>query len=316
MTYQSGLAKDIKGFLELKESLGYCKSSYESYLASIDVFCSQKYPAITIMTKDFVMDWAQKRSNESVNSQKRRNCVIRELGKYQKAIGREAYVLPSEYIGNYLKYFPYLFSDEELSILFSTFDETGPHFESPGREYIIPVLFRMMYCCGLRPGESLMLTCTDVDIASGALMIRESKAHRDRVVVMSEELRILCQKYDSLMGPREFFFQHFDGGPCPVHWMRNQFKICWRKSGLDNGQKSPRPYDLRHNFATRVLLRWMDEGTDVITMIPYLSEYMGHGDFSTTMYYIHLIPENLIKNAGIDWERFTRIFPEISYEED
>ena len=63
-----------------------------------------------------------------------------------------------------------------------------------------------------------------------------------------------------------------------------------------------------------VLLRimQMDEGTDVSTMIPYLSEYMGHGDFSTTMYYIHLIPENLTKNAGIDWERFVRIFPEIS----
>ena len=306
MMYKSGLAQDIQGFLNLKESLGYCKSSYESYLASIDFFCLQQYPEITIITKDFVMDWIQKR----------RNCAIRELGKYQNAIGRNAYILPSEYIGKYRKFFPYLFSDEELSILFSTFDGTKPYFESPGREYIIPVLFRMMYCCGLRPGEPLMLKCSDVDIASGALMIRESKGHKDRVVMMSDDLRILCRKYDKLMGLRKFFFQHFDGGPCPVHWMRNQFKICWRKSGLDNGQQKPRPYDLRHNFATRVLMRWMDKGTDVITMVPYLSEYMGHGDFSATMYYIHLLPENLIRNVGIDWQRFARIFPEVSNEED
>lgn len=316
MMYQSGLAKDIHGFLELKESLGYCKSSYKSYLSSIDIFCSQKYPELTVLSKDFVTDWIQKRSDESVNTQKRRNCTIRELGKYQNAIGQNAYILPSEYIGKYLKFYPYLFSDKELNVLFSTFDATGPYYESPGREYIIPVLFRMMYCCGLRPGEPLMLTCSDVDIVSGALMIRGTKAHKDRVVVMSEELRILCRNYEDLMGPREFFFQHFNGGPCPVHWMRNQFKICWRKSGLDNGQQKPRPYDFRHNYATRILMKWMNEGTDVVTMIPYLSEYMGHADFSATMYYIHLLPENLIKNAGIDWKKFTQIFPEISHEED
>ena len=99
MMYQSGLAHDIQGFLELKESLGYCKASYESYLAAIDIFCFQQFPEVTTMTKDFVMDWIQKRPGESINTQKRRNCVIRELGKYQNAIGRNAYILPSEYIG-------------------------------------------------------------------------------------------------------------------------------------------------------------------------------------------------------------------------
>ncbi len=31
--------------------------------------------------------------------------------------------------------------------------------------------------------------------------------------------------------------------------------------------------------------------------------------------YIHLLPENIIKNAGIDWNHFNSLYPEVLNEE-
>ena len=36
---------------------------------------------------------------------------------------------------------------------------------------------------------------------------------------------------------------------------------------------------------------------------------MGHKELEATAYYIHLLPENLSKSAGVDWERMGQIFP-------
>ena len=96
--------------------------------------------------------------------------------------------------------------------------------------------------------------------------------------------------------------------------MCQQFSLCWRNSGLDHGQKKPVPYSLRHNFATRIILKWLDEGRSFESMAPFLCEYMGHSELSSTLYYIHLLPENLVRNARIDWGRLAAIYPEVNDE--
>jgi integrase len=53
------------------------------------------------------------------------------------------------------------------------------------------------------------------------------------------------------------------------------------------------PYTLRHNYATRTLARWVDEGRDLGVWLPYLSAYMGHATSTETAYYIHLLPQRI-----------------------
>jgi hypothetical protein len=36
---------------------------------------------------------------------------------------------------------------------------------------------------------------------------------------------------------------------------------------------------------------------------------MGHGKLSETAYYIHILPENLVKTSAIDWDAFNAMFP-------
>lgn len=74
---------------------------------------------------------------------------------------------------------------------------------------------------------------------------------------------------------------------------------------------SVRIYDLRHRFASAALGRWLDNGESLFNRLPYLRAYMGHKELSATVYYIHLLPENLVKSAGIDWDSLRRMIPEV-----
>ena len=122
----------------------------------------------------------------------------------------------------------------ELNIFFKTVDNHIPAtiaIKYHG-EYILPVLFRMMFCLGLRPGEPLRLRTEDVNLETGEVYIRESKKHRDRHLFMSEDLLLLCRKYDDKMPKdREFFFETA-GKQIHTPWMTRNFKKLAEKAGL------------------------------------------------------------------------------------
>ncbi len=313
MSLKSGMKKDIQGMLDLKVALGHCANTHKYRLNDFDDYCYIHFPKVSVLTEEIAMGWLVKKENESFNNQKLRMTTVRELGKYQMAMGLDAYVLPREMIGKYTRFIPYLFSDGELRALFKTIDTigTGKTKGSSNSGLILPVVCRMLYCCGLRPGEPLRLKRNDVNLKNGELFIRNSKGSKDRIVMMSDELLELSSRYDSLMGKRDYFFQSPRCGMYRLNWLRANLRKCWEASGLDNGVKQPRVYDFRHNFATRTIMKWIDKGIDILAMIPALSEYMGHYDFETTMYYVHLLPERLIRSAGINWDRFTGIYPEV-----
>jgi integrase len=64
-------------------------------------------------------------------------------------------------------------------------------------------------------------------------------------------------------------------------------------------------------MASACLNRWLDDGKDLLAMLPYLRAYMGHRSLSETAYYIHILPENLMKSRAVDWEAFNSMFPEV-----
>ena len=133
---------------------------------------------------------------------------------------------------------------------------------------------------------------------------------------MSEDMRTLCQKYDSLFGKRQWFFQKWDGRPYETSW----YNQIWRRliSGIGIAWRgTPRTYDLRHAFASRNIIRWVNVGRDVMVLLPYLSAYMGHSELTSTLYYVHLLPENLRKAAHIDWDYLSGVYRKgVSEDED
>ena len=184
-SFTSRLGSQMEDFIQHKIALGYSRSSYDKFLALFDRFCLQAFPEERSLTQPLVMQWVRLRPKETANGVKRRMVAIREFGKYLNALGLEAYVLPSAMIGAFQPFVPSLFSDEEFTAFFAAADSLAPHKRSPYRPYIVPVLFRLLYCCGLRPHEVRMIRCADVNGETGSIYIRDTKVHRDRIVVMS-----------------------------------------------------------------------------------------------------------------------------------
>ncbi len=305
--YTSFLANDIEDYIEFKCSLGYSAASYDKFLCGFDSFCREHYSNNTTVTEQIVNHWTQKRLNENHNGHIRRMIAIKGFLDFMKLRNADYYSIPDGMIGQYKPFVPYLYSDEELERFFLAADTLPIHPSALHREKIVPVIFRMLYCCGMRPQEPLQLRCRDVDCANGTVYIVDSKNHKDRIIAMSEDMRDLCVKYNDLMDShipsRTYFYQRPDGNPYDASWLRKTFRVCLKYSGLsfDASGRHPRVYDWRHNFATRVIRKWILQGTDVSAMLPRLSTYMGHTKLEDTAYYIHLVPEHFKEHRMNEW---------------
>lgn len=210
-------------------------------------------------------------------------------------VGIEAFVLPAEWISHRARSLPHIFTDEELTAFFSATDSLTACSASPFREYTIPVVFRLMLGCGLRPQEARQLRRRDIDPDTAIMMIEQTKYNKDRRVPIDAGMATLLARYDELANlhrpGREFFFEQHPGQPYPGCWLTASLHRCRAIAGdLAPGST---PYTLRHNYATRTLTRWVEEGRDLNVWLPYLSTYMGHETYSATAYYVHLLPERL-----------------------
>jgi integrase/recombinase XerD len=250
----------------------------------------------------------------------RRVTPIRQLGKYLEGIGCEAYVIPGHIPDKQIKYEAHIYSDTELKAFFSAIDKCPPSPFSPTRQYVIPVFFRLLYCCGLRSSEARLLKKEDVDLQTGKITVRESKGWKARVVYMSQDLLEVCREYDfiidSILPMRYAFFPNKTGNCFNVSMIDYWFHEFWDKlSESKTVVGNPaRVQDFRHGFAVHRLNRWVKEGQDINALYPYLSEYMGHSNYADTDYYLSLVedfyPEMEKRLSSINDD----ILPEVQHE--
>lgn len=320
MSFKQELTAAYHEMLDIKVSLGYKQRTYMSHILPFIELCADSYPDAKEITKEMLDHWLLTKNFNADSTRRIAIINIRHFARFLNAIGKKAYIPPSEYNVKAQRYLPYIFTDEELVQLFDSIDSLTNRIDRQEYhpELILPVVFRLELCCGMRPGEPFNLKTEDIDLKTGDIFIRKSKRGKDRHIIVSDDMRDLCTVYNGLAGKREWFFQYPDGGQIPTRWAQWHFSKAWRKSTLFSRGNNPRPYDLRHNFATRTLMRWIDEGRDVMALMPYLSTYMGHVSLEETLYYIHLLPERLKSSPGIDWKMLNDIYQteEGSDEED
>jgi integrase len=308
----SKLGPTISSLLDYREALGYSPKTHARTFYGIDHFFAANYPDADTLTSDVVIEWL----NDQCCGLDEKAAALRILGKYLSAIGRESYVLPRNFIGrkNAIQTTPYLFSDDELSLLFGAADNFPPQCGQPFLHEIVPVMFRLIYTCGLRPNEGRELKREKVNMKTGEIQIVNAKRKKERLVVMSTDMLCLAKRYDEkrevFANGNEYFFPSWSGGAFSNLQIRGFFYSCWKRS---NPSADPLPkvrvYNLRHRFASTVMAKWIDEGQPIMAKLPYLRSYMGHDHISETLYYVHLLPENLAKAAGMDWDAFDWILP-------
>ena len=87
---------------------------------------------------------------------------------------------------------------------------------------------------------------------------------------------------------REWFFEDQPGRQYSPAWLIAGYHRCRELAG--GIAPASTPYTLRHNHATRTLMRWVEEGKDIEAWLPYLAAYLGHQKYSSTAWYVHLLP--------------------------
>ena len=193
--YQSPLRTFIKGMIREKRSLGYKYDSSSRILYKFDQFCLQYGCTDAIITKKLIFAWIQRKPNESLATLHNRASVVRQLALYMTRLGAQAYVLPKNTLPKIPEYTPYIFSDQEMAALFKQADACHYCAEVPLRHHIMPLLFRLLYGCGLRISEALNLRLLDVDFETGVLTVVDGKFNKDRLVPMSPENTRRCCGY-------------------------------------------------------------------------------------------------------------------------
>ncbi|MDE7326046.1 MAG: tyrosine-type recombinase/integrase [Lachnospiraceae bacterium] len=316
----SHFANRIFGFVEYKNSLGHSYEESCRILWKFDAFCFEKFPEKTSLDREIGFAWLEKRDTESAAGHRNRIMVIREFAKYLHAIGEVAYLIPISMTTKGPRYVPHIFTEAEVTAFFYGADHLLPHDMAPARHLVAPVFYRLLYCCGLRPAEARLLRKENIDLVRGVLYIEESKGHKDRAVVVSDDLLQLMRRYlpkiAAIFPDCPFFFPRYDGmGAYSKHWVMETFWLCFKLGGMTcfDGPR-PRVYDFRHTFATECICRWMREGKNVDAMLPFLSAYMGHARFEDTAYYIHMVPDFYQRIGKIDIAAYESLLPEV-YDE-
>lgn len=313
------IREHIEDMILYKESLGFARKTYEGFLNDFASYLQANYIGVTSLTEAMVQGWCIQRKTETEAGFRRRASTLREFTKYLFAVGASNYILTTDLFPKSVRYTPYIFSDKELVNIFSSSDKMPYDPSAPCRHLVIAVIYRLIYFCGLRPNEGRELKKCDVDFENGTLLVRKNKTRQERLIPMAADVAEMCKNYISKISftypDAEYFFPSPTGEPYSPKWLTRHFLNLWNQVYGNGNTARVRVYDLRHRYATAIMMKWLDEKADLYVMLPYLSTYMGHTNLSDTSYYIHLLPEKLLKTSAIDWKKFQKLIPEVTADE-
>jgi integron integrase len=211
---------------------------------------------------------------------------------------------------------PVVLSMAEVSAVLAQLDDAPI-----GRQHVpCGLLGRLLYGTGMRLLEGLRLRVKDIDFDRRALIVREGKGFKDRVVMLPATLEAPLREQlarahavwqeDRAAGvagvhvphalerkyPRmpqswawHWVFPHSQladdqrgGVRRRHHFLEGTFQRAFKTALNEAGIAKPAsPHTLRHSFATHLL----QSGYDIRTV----QELLGHADVSTTMIYTHVL---------------------------
>lgn len=276
-------------YIGIHRALGKKFNTYAACANQFDKYCIEHNTSSAVLSDDLFNDFCALRPNEAPMNRYHRVNFLRKFARFLNEKGIEA---PAQFHPMRMPksdFMPYIFSTEEIARFFKASDKVEPNKKSSSiRHLVIPVLFRVLYCCGLRLGEALHLKNDEVDLQAGMLLIRNAKGNKDRLVPMSESLTQLCREYKANSHVRtfggEYFFPSIDRGFYGNSSMVKPFQeLLWQANIPYGGRgKGPRIHDFRHTFAVHTLSEWAKNGKDLYVCLPILSTYLGHCNLSGT----------------------------------
>lgn len=283
-------------FVAQKRALGFKFEQQALLLRMFDDFCKGYEVCNYMITKEIATEWCKKRLNEKDSTRHNRVGEMQRFAIFLCKQGYPSYLLPDvPKAGN--RHVPYIFTKEEIAAFFDRLDHLEPTPSSPYRHIVYPMLFRILYGCGLRISEALILRKCDVDTDKGVIHILHGKNDIERIVPMSSSLTCCCRRYIQdihLDTPDNMPFFYTKDKKC---YSRSAINLAFREFLWDVGityrgiSIGPRLHDLRHTFACHNIQKWAESEIPISAMLPVLSKYLGHTSINATQWYLRLTAE-------------------------
>jgi integrase/recombinase XerD len=313
--------KLINDFLQFKRSCGYKYISEEIALKAFYIYTQNNKKSSLGLTKQFLENWSKLTINESRKSLSNRVSLIKEFAIYLNTSGYKAHILTSVKNSRNKSFIPYVFSKDELNQIFNILDNLpNSKCNRYNSHEVYPVLFRMLYGCGLRISEALNLKIKNVDTITGKIHIDVAKYDKQRIVMMSDSLKNICHNYKiqylSLKDENSIFFQHNDGTRRKKTQSSIYFQKILYKANIPYKGRGKGPYlhNLRHTFACHSFYQMHQNGIDMNVGLSLLSTYLGHKSIRATEKYLKLtqdiFPEIISNIKPVS----SNIYMEINYE--
>lgn len=298
----SGLAKDAREFLCFKRAMGLSYRRGEFVLAGFVRFVAQRWGDDgEVELDDAISRWCARTAGRKAVTLGNEFGVVRQLCQFRRRRDPTSYV-PEHAVApvKASTFLPYIFSHDDVRRILALASSHRGRFIWAT---MLRTLILVLYCTGLRLGEAVRLSTTDVDLDHGVLKIRHSKG-RSRIVAIRPDLiaelhcysgerqRLLerCRRPDPVA-----FFLRFDASSLTILSASQAIRRMLRQLGLKppGGRIGARPYEFRHAFAVHRLTAWAQEGVDVHAKLPLLSAYLGHQNILGTEVYLKATPQLL-----------------------
>lgn len=314
--YEGVLANLCEKFIAEKRALGCSYNTEAKRLREFSKFtCNFLLPKDTL-SEEVAQAWYAKRPVDSDRNRYARLALVKLFAEYMQRNGYKAYIPNRSELGKIQwNYTPYIFTHMETAKFFASIDtlKLKKHSAAPQRHLIMPVLFRILYCCGLRVSEVTGLRVKDVSLPDGILTVRESKFGKTRYVPMAKDLVLVCKNYaeKNTTGNDSYFFRAPDGNKYGEKAIYDVFREILWKAGISHGGrgKGPRLHDFRHTFAVHSLEKMVKEGKELTSSLPRLSAYLGHNDLEATERYLRLTSELYPEIIALLDEKYGYIIP-------
>ena len=292
--YKSNISGYITGYLGYMRAAGYKFKVPERMLRQFDQYCFDHNIQASMLPREAVEEFCHGDDYDAQATREVRTRVIRNLAEYMGKAGCSVYVSPLPLkTFSYPRHDPYIYSVEELASIFLQIDSWQASDKShSNRKVVDPLLFRMLYGCGLRITEALNLKVSDVDMKEGVLRICQAKNNKDRFVPMANSLTERCRDYHRIMHrfsmADSYFFPGQHGGCYDQSTIYRRFRQYLWKAGISHCGSGPSVHSFRHAYCVHRFKKWVLQGKELTNLMPYLAVYLGHSDFRGTQYYLRL----------------------------
>jgi len=320
MTYcfTSVLAADFKAYINLCENADKYIKNIKTYLSCLDKHLTEHNVSDKNIPESVLSAWLASKDIKAATKANRLN-IVRGFGRYMLSLGYFIEIPEPPRVVN--SYTPYLFTADELDLIFSALDNFEYEKKKTHASVQAPVLFRTLYGCGFRLGEALLLLWDDVNLEAGTIIIHNAKNKKKRTVPLSPSLTEILKSYKQYATRNNIcrnglVFENRQGKSYHTNSVRKWFSFALEKAGIvytrQTRERGPCIHCLRHTFVINSFLQADSEGRAFEEIVPFLTEYLGHKDIMETDKYLrasYIVYKDAHRKVN---DYINDIFPEVN----